>query len=199
MGEPFDNFEPVMKSLEILTSSYGLGWSPKRITVSTIGIIPNLVKFLEKSQCHLAISLHSPFEEDRKKLMPIGNVYNLLDVIKILREFEINSQRRISFEYIMFKGINDTLRHVNELARLLNGIKCRINLLKFHPVANVPFESPDIMTIRRFKDALNDKGILTTLRTSRGLDIEAACGLLSTKKLLQKTKEQEVHHKETHK
>jgi 23S rRNA (adenine2503-C2)-methyltransferase len=187
MGEPFDNLVEVLKSLEILTSDWGYAWSPKRITVSTIGIIPAMQQFLAESKAHLAISLHSPFEEDRKKIMPIENVYPLPKLLKAIRDFEWGKQRRISFEYILFKGFNDSAKHVNELARILNGIKCRINLLRFHPIPNSPLESPDEKEIVEFRDKLNSKGLTTTIRASRGEDIFAACGLLSTKEMQKNT------------
>lgn len=184
MGEPFDNLENVLKSVQILTEDWGYAWSPKRLTVSTIGIIPAMLSFLEKSKAHLAVSLHSPFEEDRKKIMPVENVYSLPKLIEAIRNFDFGRQRRISFEYILFKDFNDTSKHVNELARILNGIKCRINLLRFHPIPNSPLKSPDEFQIKWFRDALTAKGITTTIRASRGMDIFAACGLLSTKELL---------------
>jgi 23S rRNA (adenine2503-C2)-methyltransferase len=189
MGEPFDNLNEVMKSLEIFTSEWGYAWSPKRITVSTIGIVPAIKHFLEHSQCHLAVSLHSPFEEERKNLMPIQNVYSFLDILSTIRNFDLGRQRRVSFEYIMFKDINDTPRHVKELAKILNGIKCRINLIRFHPIPNTPLESSSDETIEKFKVALNEKGIRTTIRASRGEDIYAACGLLSTKELVKRQEE----------
>ena len=132
MGEPFDNLEEVLKSLEILTSSYGYAWSPKRITVSTIGIIPGMKMFLQRSSCHLAISLHSPFEQERLSLMPIQRIYPLKDVLAEIKSFDFGLQRRVSFEYIMFNGLNDTPRHAMELVKILNGIRCRINLIRFH-------------------------------------------------------------------
>lgn len=180
MGEPLDNLTEVMKTLEILTSDWGYGWSPTRITVSTVGLVGSVKEFLEKSRCHLAVSLHSPFDEERRRLMPIQKTNNVEEVIDIIRNFEINSQRRISFEYILFKGLNDTPRHIKELARLLNGVKCRINIIRFHPIPGSEFQSPDLGTTINFKEALNAKGILTTIRASRGVDIQAACGLLST-------------------
>ncbi len=189
MGEPFDNLDEVLKSLEIFTADWGYGWSPKRITVSTIGIIPAIEKFLDASQCHLAVSLHTPFEDERKKLMPIENVYALPDVIKTIRDFDFGRQRRISFEYIMFKGYNDTPKHVKELAKILNGIRCRINLIRFHPIPGTPLEGADEATMENFMVALNEKGIRTTIRASRGEDIYAACGLLSTKELVRREKE----------
>ena len=181
MGEPFDNLEAVMQSLDILTGNDGFGMSPKRITVSTIGIIPAMKVFLESSNCHLAVSLHSPFEDERRKLMPIEHVYSLKEVLQAIREFSSGKQRRISFEYIVFKDLNHSQRHVNELARILNGIRCRINLLRFHPIPNTPLASPDDLAIEAFREALEKKGIITTIRKSRGQDIYAACGLLSTK------------------
>jgi 23S rRNA (adenine2503-C2)-methyltransferase len=184
MGEPFDNLEHVMRSLEIMTSEWGLGMSPRRITVSTIGVIPAMKHFLENSDCNLAVSMHTPFHEERRKLMPIENVYPIADVIRLLRSFDFGKQRRISFEYIMFAGINDTPEHVKELARLLNGMRCRINLIRFHPIPSTPLRSSNDATIEDFRAALVEKGIRTTVRASRGLDIFAACGLLSTKELV---------------
>ena len=184
MGEPFDNIEEVLKSLEILTSAYGFAMSPKRITVSTIGIVPGMKRFLTESSCHLAISMHTPFDEERKQLMPIQVVYPLKEVLNEIRNFNFGLQRRVSFEYIMFKGVNDSQRHIKELAKILNGIKCRINLIKFHPIPDTPLESSEISTIEWFRDSLNEKGIITTIRQSRGQDIYAACGLLSTKQLV---------------
>lgn len=180
MGEPLDNITEVLKSLEILTSEWGYAWSPTRITVSTVGLIKGIREFLEKSRCHLAISLHSPFDEERRMLMPIQRSNQISEVLGIIRNFEISNQRRISFEYILFKGINDTPAHVKELARILNGIKCRINIIRFHEIPGSEFSSPDPETTNAFKEALNKKGILTTVRASRGEDIQAACGLLST-------------------
>lgn len=184
MGEPFDNLEQVLKSLEILTSEWGFAMSPRRITVSTIGIIPGMLTFLNQSDAHLAVSLHTPFDDERKKLMPVQVAYPIADVVKEIKSWDFGRQRRVSFEYIVFKGLNDSPKHVTELARLLNGIKCRINLIRFHPIPGTPLEGTDEQTLQLFKNKLNDKGILTTVRASRGQDIYAACGLLSTKELL---------------
>jgi len=184
MGEPFDNLDGVMRSLEVMTSDWGLALSPRRITVSTIGVIPAMKHFIENSECHLAVSMHTPFHDERKKLMPIENVYPIVQVVELLREYDFGKQRRISFEYIMFKGINDTPRHVKEISRLLNGLRCRMNLIRFHPIPDTPLESSYETTIQVFRDALVKKGIRTTVRASRGQDIFAACGLLSTKELV---------------
>jgi 23S rRNA (adenine2503-C2)-methyltransferase len=189
MGEPFDNTIELMKSLEILTSEYGFGMASKRITVSTIGLIPGLETFLENSKCNLAISLHSPFDEERRQLMPVEHVYPIKEVIETLIRHDINRYRKLSFEYILFKDINDSPRHVKELARLLNKLRCKINLMRWHPVPNAPLQGSDEGTIRAFQEGLNRKGIVATVRQSRGLDIDAACGLLSTKHLLNKQKQ----------
>jgi len=184
MGEPFDNLEEVLKSIEILTSDWGYAMSPRRITVSTIGIIPGMVTFLEKCEAHLAVSLHTPFHEERQKLMPVQVAYPIEEVINEIKSWDFGRQRRVSFEYILFEGLNDTPVHVKELVRILDGLKCRINLIRFHPVPGTPLKSPDEKTILHFKERLNQKGILTTIRASRGQDIYAACGLLSTKELV---------------
>lgn len=184
MGEPFDNLESVMRSLEILTADWGYGWSPKRITVSTIGIVPAMKHFLENSRCHLAVSLHTPFESERKMLMPVSHKYPVDDILKEIKSHDLGRQRRVSFEYIVFKGLNDSPRHVKELARILNGIRCRINLIRFHQIPNTPLESTDEKRLLAFQEELKAKGIVTTIRASRGQDIDAACGLLSTKEMV---------------
>ncbi len=186
MGEPMDNIDSLLKALEILTAPYGYAMSPKRITVSTVGIIPALHRFLDESNCHLAISLHSPFDEERKKLMPVEQAYPIEEVINLLNEYDFSHQRRVSFEYILFKGLNDTPAHIKEICRLLNHIQCRINLIRFHPIPGTPLEATDFHKMEIFRDRLNEKGFLTTIRKSRGQDIAAACGMLSTKKLLEK-------------
>ncbi len=186
MGEPFDNLDSVLKSLDILTSEWGYAMSPRRITVSSIGIIPAMVRFLNESEAHLAISLHTPFDEERRKLMPVQIAYPIADVVHEIRGWDFGRQRRVSFEYILFKGLNDTPLHIRELVKLLSGIRCRINLIRFHPVPGTPLESPDEETINNFRDQLNDKDIIATVRASRGQDIYAACGLLSTKELISK-------------
>lgn len=182
MGEPFDNTLEVMKSLEILTSDYGYGMSPRRITVSTIGIIPGMNVFLEKSQCHLAISLHSPFDGERELLMPMQKIYPIQEILENVKKYDFKHQRRVSFEYIMFDGLNDTMRHVRELARILSDIECRVNLIKFHAIPNIDLKDSNIEKMEFFRNYLSDNGITTTIRKSRGEDIFAACGLLSTQK-----------------
>ncbi len=180
MGEPFDNTAEVIKTINILTSEYANQMSPKRITVSTIGIIPKMEEFLTQTQAHIAVSMHNPFSEERRSIMPIENKYKIEDVVQVLKKYDFEKQRRLSFEYIMFKDFNDSPRHANALVKLLSGLSCRINLIRFHKIPNVQLDGSDTQTILNFQKKLNDKGIITTIRTSRGEDIQAACGLLST-------------------
>ena len=181
MGEPLNNYDNLMRALDILTCDWALAWSPTRVTVSTCGIIPNLKRFLTESKCNLAISMHSPFHDERLKIMPIEKIYPIRDVIHLVKQHDWHGQRRLSFEYIVFKDFNDTKDHIKELARLLGSLRCRVNLISYHQVPGVPLKSPDAGTMAYFRDALNDKGIIATIRASRGQDIQAACGLLSTK------------------
>ncbi len=183
MGEPFDNMDAVMKSLEILTSPYGYGMSPRRITVSTIGLIPEMQHFLENSRCNLAVSLHSPFDEERRQLIPMQKIHPVEEVINTIERFSTEKQRRISFEYIVFKNLNHSPKHIKALTRLLHRLRCKVNLMRFHPIPGSDLQSPDEETIQSFKTALEGKGITTTIRKSRGTDIQAACGQLSTDNL----------------
>lgn len=180
MGEPLDNLDSLLPALEVLTSAWGFGWSPTRITVSTAGVASRLERFLEATQVHLAVSLHNPFPHERAEIMPIEKAWPIREVVEILRRYDFTHQRRVSFEYIVMSGLNDSPRHIRELCRLLDGIKCRINLIRFHKIPGSPYFSPDDRAMIAFRDALIAKGIHTTIRTSRGEDIQAACGLLST-------------------
>ena len=180
MGEPFDNLDEVMKALLILTSEWGFAWSPKRITVSTIGHLKGIRRFLDESRCHLAVSLHAPSREERLQIMPVEKAYPIADILDLLRQYDFSHQRRLSFEYILFSGYNDSLRHADALARLLQGVECRVNLIRFHAIPGVNLKSSDPRSIEAFRDRLNSRGIVATIRASRGEDIFAACGMLST-------------------
>ena len=180
MGEPFDNTLPMLRSLEILSADYGYAWSPRRITVSSIGLIPGMKVFLERSQCHLAISLHSPFSDERLKLMPIEKAFPIAKVLEELRKHDFSHQRRVSFEYILFNGVNDTMRHAVELVKILKGIDCRVNLIRFHAIPGVDLKPSGTEKMTFFRDYLTNNGLTTTIRRSRGEDILAACGMLST-------------------
>ncbi len=191
MGEPLDNPDEVLRSLDILTAPWGYGWSPTRVTVSTAGVAPALERFLRESRVHLAVSLHNPFADERAVIMPIERAYPIEGIVEMLRRYFSRSnnspcgshQRRISFEYIVMSGLNDSPRHVAGLVKLLGELSCRVNLIRFHRIPGSPFFSPPTAAMERMRDTLTRRGIRTTIRASRGEDIEAACGLLSTKKV----------------
>lgn len=179
MGEPLDNWEAVRQVIDVLTAPWGWGWSPKRITLSTIGVLPSLKRFLEESHCHLAVSLHNPFPEERLSLMPAQKAWPLEEVVELLHQYDFTGQRRVSFEYTMFAGWNDTPRHADALLRLLRGLECRVNLIRFHRIPDFPYNPSPESTMEAFRDRLNRGGLTATIRASRGEDILAACGLLA--------------------
>ena len=181
MGEPLDNLDNLLPALEVLASAWGFGWSPTRITVSTAGVASRLERFLEATQVHLAVSLHNPFPHERAEIMPIEKAWPIREVVEILRRYDFHAPAAgIVRGSIVMSGLNDSPRHIRELCRLLDGIKCRINLIRFHKIPGSPYFSPDDRAMIAFRDPLTAKGIHTTIRTSRGEDIQAACGLLST-------------------
>lgn len=182
MGEPLDNLDEVLKALEVMTASYGFAWSPKRITLSTVGLRKGLQRFIEESDCHLAISLHSPVPSQRSDLMPAERAFSIVEMADLLKNYDFSKQRRLSFEYIVFKGVNDSLIYAKELVRLLRGLDCRINLIRFHSIPGVDLAGADMETMVAFRDYLTSHGLFTTIRASRGEDIFAACGMLSTAK-----------------
>jgi len=179
MGEPLDNYDAVIRAIEVITSPWGFAWSPKRITLSTIGVIPVLRKYLEDTRCHLAVSLHDPFPDERASIMRVENAYPIRDVVDLIRHYDFSGQRRVSFEYTMFSGFNDTKRHEDALIRLLKGLECRVNLIRFHKIPDFPYESSAPAIMEAFRDRLSSHGITCTIRASRGEDILAACGMLA--------------------
>lgn len=181
-GEPMDNLENVLKATEILTSPNGYAWSPKRITVSSVGIKDKLRRFLNESQCHIAISMHSPIHEQRQMLMPAERGMAIADVIELLKQYDFTHQRRCSFEYICFAGLNDSIEHGKAIVKLLSGLECRVNLIRFHQIPNVDLPGSNDLRMEQLRDYLTSHGVFTTIRASRGQDIFAACGLLSTAK-----------------
>lgn len=179
MGEPMDNLDAVLPATEILTSEWGLGWSPKRVTVSTVGVIPGMKRFLEQSRCHLAVSLHNPVPQERLRMMPVQKAFPLNEVLSLLRNYDWSGQRRLSFEYTMFRGENDDIMHAQKLVEVLKGLDCRVNLIRFHSSPDAPYATSMPLAIDAFKNYLNSHGVICTLRASRGEDIDAACGLLA--------------------
>lgn len=184
MGEPLDNYKVVASVLEIMTSDYGLAWSPKRITVSTVGPRVGLTRFLEEQRANLAVSLHSPFPEERAEIMPVEGLFPIEEVIDTLGKYDFSGQRRLSFEYIVFGGLNDDLRHAKALVELIRPLRSRVNLIPYHPIDGLPYHASDRVVIERFAEHLNAHGVIATIRRSRGQDIDAACGMLSTLKPL---------------
>lgn len=182
MGEPMDNYEAVAQAIEVMTAPWGLAWSPKRITVSTIGKTDTLRRLLDETQVHIAISVHSPFPSERIGLMPVERAYPLTSVFELLRGYDWRHQRRLSVEYTMWEGVNTDMRHAEALARLLRGMECRVNLIRFHAIPGCDLRTADARTMTAFRERLNELGVTATIRASRGEDIMAACGMLAGKK-----------------
>ena len=181
-GEPMDNLDNVLTVTGILTADYGYAWSPKRITVSSVGVKNKLKRFLDESDCHVAISMHSPLPEQRQRLMPAEHQMSITQVVELLKQYDFTHQRRCTFEYIMFGGLNDSLTYAKEIIRLTQGLECRVNLIRFHDIPGVDLHTSDTKRMENFRDYLTSHGVTATIRASRGQDIFAACGLLSTAK-----------------
>lgn len=181
MGEPLDNLQAVLNAIEILTASWGLGWSPKRITVSSIGKLKELRTLLDTTKVHVAVSLHNPFPAERAGIMPVEKAFPIRDVIALLSNYDFSHQRRLSFEYIMWRDVNDSIRYAEALVKLIGRLDCRVNLIRFHAIPGSELKPATTATMERFRDYLNDNGITATIRASRGEDIMAACGMLAGK------------------
>ena len=181
-GEPMDNLDAVLRVCDIMTADWGWQWSPKRITVSSVGVRNKLKRFLDESDCHVAISMHSPLHEQRLRLMPAEKAMPLEEIIALLKQYDFTHQRRCSFEYICFGGLNDSPLYAREIVKLLQGLECRVNLIRFHEIPDVDLPSSDEQRMEALRDYLTAHGVTTTIRASRGQDIFAACGLLSTAK-----------------
>lgn len=179
MGEPLDNLDAVLTSIEILTAPWGMGWSPKRITVSSIGKLAELKRLLDETKVHVAISVHAPFSDERAELMPVEKVWPVAEVIELLRGYDFAHQRRLTLEYIVWRGLNDDLRHADALARLVRGVDCRVNLIRYHSLPDSDLQTASEQTMIAFRDRLNSHGVTATIRASRGEDIQAACGMLA--------------------
>ena len=181
-GEPMDNLDNVLRATEVLTAEWGYQWSPKRITVSSVGVKNKLKRFLDESECHIAISMHSPLHEQRQMLMPAEKQMGIQDIVALLKQYDFTHQRRCSFEYIVFGGVNDSMMHAREIVRLVDGLECRVNLIRFHTIPDVGLHGADDNKMEALRDYLTKHGVFTTIRASRGQDIFAACGLLTTAK-----------------
>ena len=181
MGEPLDNWDNVKRVIEVLTADLGLAWSPKRITLSTIGVLPKLKQYLDESKCHLAVSLHNPFPEERAEMMPVQKAWSITEVVRLIKQYDFTGQRRVSFEYTVFEGWNNSPKHADELLRLLKNLECRVNLIRFHKIPDFPYGTAPDPVMEAFRDRLNAGGLTATISASRGEDIFAACGLLAGK------------------
>ena len=181
-GEPMDNLDNVLRTTEVLTAAWGYAWSPKRITVSSVGVKNKFKRFLDESECHVAVSMHSPFHEQRVALMPAEKQMPISELVDLLRQYDFTHQRRCSFEYICFGGLNDSLTYAREIVKLTQGLECRVNLIRFHAIPQVDLPPSDEKKMEVMRDYLTAHGVFATIRASRGQDIFAACGLLSTAK-----------------
>jgi 23S rRNA (adenine2503-C2)-methyltransferase len=182
MGEPFDNPTALFPALQQLIDPRQFGFAPRRISVSTAGVLPGIVAYLRNFPCPLSISLHSPFPEERAALMPIEKKWPISEIMATIRRIPISKGRRIFCEYLMFRNSNHSLPHADALMHLLDGLPASINLMRPHPIPGTDFAPPDDHAILQFRDALNERGIVATIRQSRGVEIEAACGMLATQK-----------------
>lgn len=181
MGEPFDNTEAVLKALEIFSAGWGFAIARRNITVSSVGLLPGIIRFVEQTSYNLAISLHSPFGEERGLWMPVQKLYPVTDVIDYLRHNPFNKPRRLTFEYLVLKSVNHSEAHAVALSELLKDLPCHLNLIAFNPFPGSSFQRPSHDEVMRFRNRLDQLGLMTTIRESRGSDIEAACGLLAGK------------------
>ena len=182
MGEPLDNLENVLAVQEVMTAPWGFGWSPKRITISTVGLRRELKQLIEGCECHIAVSLHAPTPEKRRELIPAEKAFSMTEMLEVLRRYDFSHQRRLSFEYTMFDGVNDSIEDARQLVKTLNGLSCRVNLIRFHAIPDSPLRPVPEEKMTEFRDWLTAHGVFATIRASRGEDIWAACGMLSTAK-----------------
>lgn len=181
MGEPMDNIEAVLDAIAILTEPKTIGMSPKRITVSTVGVEKGLVRFLNETSCHLAISLHNAIPNERASIMPVERGMPICNLVALLKQYDFTGQRRLTFEYIVFSGLNDTPHHIKALIQIAKQVPCRVNLIRYHAIPGITLPNTSKESITNFCNQLNLAGINSTIRQSRGEDIDAACGMLSTK------------------
>ena len=179
MGEPFHNYKNLLQALEILTDKHGFNFSQRRITVSTSGLLPKIRRFgKERIKTNLAISLNGVTDDVRSKLMPINKAYNLEELIKVCREFPLESRRRITFEYILIRNLTDSIEDAKGLIRLLHGLKFKINLIPFNSTPISKYQVPSPEQARKFQKYLLDHGVVAPIRISKGQDIQGACGQL---------------------
>jgi len=179
MGEPLHNYDQTMKALRVLADRHGLAVTPRRVTLSTVGVLPALERLQgERFMPNLAVSLHATTEEMRDRLVPVNRKYGIADLIEACRRFPVSRRTRITFEYVLLAGVNDTPDDARRLVKLLSGVRAKVNLLPLNPAPGIPFERPSDARVNAFARTLSDKGLTVSVRKSRGRDIRAACGQL---------------------
>ncbi|NPA54887.1 MAG: 23S rRNA (adenine(2503)-C(2))-methyltransferase RlmN [Epsilonproteobacteria bacterium] len=182
MGEPLDNYDNVVKAIRIIQDEDGLNISPRRQTLSTSGIAPKITKLAKEDLgINLAISLHAVDDKLREELIPMNKAYNIQSVIDAVRQFPINKRKKVLFEYLVIDGVNDDKKSADKLVKLLNGIAAKVNLIYFNPYPGTTYKRPTTQKMEEFKNYLNKKGVICTIRQSKGMDISAACGQLRQK------------------
>lgn len=179
MGEPLANYAQTVRALEVMTdTSWGMGISPRRITVSSVGLIPQMRRLMEETRVNLAISLHAPTDELRGRLMPVNRKYSLQQLMDCCRSLPIPRRKRITFEYVLLRGVNDSVDDGRRLCELLQGIRCKVNVIPFNPHDGSPYERPSAAEVERFQQVLHSRGVQVNVRRPRGDEIQAACGQL---------------------
>jgi 23S rRNA (adenine2503-C2)-methyltransferase len=179
MGEPLQNYDATMKAMRMLNEKEGLDMHPKRVTLSTVGLVPMMDKLAqEELMPNLAVSLHAATEEQRRAIVPPTKKYSLQDIIDACKRFPVSKRRRIMFEYVMLKGVNDSDADARKLVKVLSGVKAKVNLLPLNEAPGIPFERPSDERVNAFARILVDRGLMVSVRKSRGRDIRAACGQL---------------------
>ena len=193
MGEPLANYAQTLRALDVMTdTSWGIGISPRRITLSTVGLIPQIQRLMEETRVNLAVSLHAPTDEIRSRLMPVNRKYSLEQLMDCCRSLPIPRRKRITFEYVLLSGVNDTEQHARQLGELLRGIRCKVNVIPFNPHPGSEFQRPPVEQIALFEKVLHDRGVQINVRRPRGDDIQAACGQLQGEELRQRGREASV-------
>jgi 23S rRNA (adenine2503-C2)-methyltransferase len=187
MGEPLANYEQTVKALEAMTdSSWGIGISPRRVTLSTVGLVPQIERLMRETRVNLAVSLHAPNDALRNQLMPVNRKYSLQQLMDCCRSLPIPRRKRITFEYVLLRGVNDSADHAEQLCELLQGVRCKVNVIPFNPHPESVFRRPEDSEVERFQEVLSGHGVQVNVRRPRGDDIQAACGQLQGDELLKR-------------
>jgi 23S rRNA (adenine2503-C2)-methyltransferase len=184
MGEPLANYAETVKALAVMTdTSWGIGISPRRVTLSTVGLVPQIRRLMEETKVNLAVSLHAPTDALRRELMPVNRKYSLQQLMACCRSLPVPRRKRITFEYVLLRGTNDSMEDAKALCQLVHDIRCKINVIPFNPHPGSPYRRPDDSAVERFQQVLQAHGLQVNVRRPRGDDIQAACGQLQGEEL----------------